>query len=1389
MLKSYLLVILLVGLFAGCESQNVVEKVGGLPGILDIEIQDNDSKFGEVLTGEVYDKTFTLTNNGGFEISKMAVTGPSITSQLQFKGGSYPGSGGDCGNSILPGNSCSIVVSFTSEEKIAIKQIMTIDYHDGINKQQKKLPLDVHAATVGTIEIAQGVYLTPEDVFSNKDSIISFPTVSIGKKVELTLSLTNLGERDSYLKDIPELREGMSYIGGQFPGNGGTCERAIKSQQVCQIRMALEGVTIGQINEPLDFGHHNGIELIPLLVPTFTDTIDERANILVNGPLITDFGDVPTNFAKIGTIYLVNNTVLDATNVTMNISNNSGSIRFTGGSYPGTNGTCTTTVSALTPCQLEVEILSNSDGVKNEQLSISFNDNHIKTPLDVNKDYPLVAKIVPPGKLTLIPERSIPSVSPENFGARPVETEENRVFAFENTGAFPASGINVELINNPSGVFELVNGGSCGTSKSFLQKEEICTIRIKGGSNVTGVYSADIRITYDNGTNGGAPLTEEIVSLDASYVDISRLTYVPLDNIDFGDILNGATSVTRIVTLENQLQGTATNMSFNFADLASTDFNLVSNSCTTTLNGGESCQLEFNITPGSAGNKFFSLRLDFEDLLGPQSRNLTLRANSRDSADITITDQLGTPISAVNFGDAPVGQLITLPIIIRNIGGLTASNITPSISGSNFTIHSSGECSGTANFSVIGGESCVIELGFNPSGIGNFSETFSISYNDGAGLQTKNYNITGDGANVGMVKILGAERYTVYDLGQTIATVPATYTLNVQNVGSADANLFSLNGVSGDFSYGTNNCPDPIPAGATCEFELIYSPTQQGIGHQVISYTYESGLSQKSFQFEVTAYALRPADIQIGFQGPTAPNLYDFGDVPFLTTRYLTMTTTNQGAASADNFNVEIDQGSLTSYNIVSTDCPTGGSLVGGGSCRTVIEYSPEDQSQHNGEFRVNYNGYGNQTLPVTTIIRGVGIDPLANFNGWYQIKAVTDDTESSIELRWDQATPEDLTLTIDGYKVYHSVDVPLPKDLSDVEAFLVKTISGDNFTLREFSLNSLTPNSLHYISVKPTYLGKTMNTTSNVNTLIIPTPPTNMALIHPYMINTNFCVNMGMIPDLNEDFGCSYSGLGSENDLFKKVDLLYMDRYEVRHDGDKYVSEAGVIPDEFTNQLVASGACTSQESFTFQSQSIQKNLISRSEFVAASAWQPHLTLGDISNIEKGLGANDCMVEQSAAGMTGSKSRCESQFGVFDLIGNLWEWNSDQVNNSVGWSSSVDTSNDELFGLNMGGLFPNEVNQLPCFNFSHGLALNFTPQVCPDGIEIDGNEHLFGNNYYFPPLTTGIKPVRSGGSVGPEGGFASRKAGRWVGDFNTSLSGNTEYSGARCSFSIEAPIY
>ena len=115
--------------------------------------------------------------------------------------------------------------------------------------------------------------------------------------------------------------------------------------------------------------------------------------------------------------------------------------------------------------------------------------------------------------------------------------------------------------------------------------------------------------------------------------------------------------------------------------------------------------------------------------------------------------------------------------------------------------------------------------------------------------------------------------------------------------------------------------------------------------------------------------------------------------------------------------------------------------------------------------------------------------------------------------------------------------------------------------------------------------------------------------------------------------------------------------------------SVAGVVPSQYITWFQAQQACLN----------VGKRLLTSAEWQMAAAGTPDA--GDPP------GANDCNTDSSALvpSLSGTRSSCQSNFGAYDMVGNVWEWVADwiQDNSDVndGFTSSATYGEDGIGGV------------------------------------------------------------------------------------------------------------
>ena len=97
--------------------------------------------------------------------------------KFQFKGGSYPGTGGTCGSSQGAGN-CTVILEYSSTEIGNDSDILTFSFNNGLRNETTPIP--IAATTANKLLISDG-------------ETYSFGSVVVGGSLDKSFTVTNRG--------------------------------------------------------------------------------------------------------------------------------------------------------------------------------------------------------------------------------------------------------------------------------------------------------------------------------------------------------------------------------------------------------------------------------------------------------------------------------------------------------------------------------------------------------------------------------------------------------------------------------------------------------------------------------------------------------------------------------------------------------------------------------------------------------------------------------------------------------------------------------------------------------------------------------------------------------------------------------------------------------------------------------------------------------------------------------------------------------------------------------------------------------------------------------------------------------------------------------------------
>lgn len=235
------------------------------------------------------------------------------------------------------------------------------------------------------------------------------------------------------------------------------------------------------------------------------------------------------------------------------------------------------------------------------------------------------------------------------------------------------------------------------------------------------------------------------------------------------------------------------------------------------------------------------------------------------------------------------------------------------------------------------------------------------------------------------------------------------------------------------------------------------------------------------------------------------------------------------------------------------------------------------------------------------------------------------------------------------------------------------------------------------------------------------------------------------------------------------------------------------------------------------------KRLLRNKEWKIASMWPSTMTAAEIQSMEAG-GLNKCNTNNAnglttathrllpgtslspadkfiLTGSVAASSGCQSQFGIRDMVGNAWEWTSDQLGSCssggltcVGVTSSVDAGNTDLTGFmfdntthGVGGPDVTEF-QLESTNTFAAAVTHFNivlglPMVTSDGESPTRADFItIPSKAYNDRFSLTLNTSNTSRAFASGGYYSSGNwAGRWALDTRFTPSGVHATIGARCA--------
>ncbi|MEO0335611.1 MAG: choice-of-anchor D domain-containing protein, partial [Pseudomonadota bacterium] len=477
---------------------------------------------------------------------------------------------------------------------------------------------ETEAIEVDTIELLQ---IEPE--------VHDFGTLALGESSTATLQITNIGTVAATGVSSANVSAPFSYLGGAFPGTGGTCGSTLAASSSCSVVVSYTPTAAGEDAFSIDLSYTlnslSYISRIGLRGVAQGQGTTGPAVLTISEAEPFDFGtrSIGTSFSH---LFTVSNTGGDtATNLA--VSAIVAPFAFTGGAYPGAGGTCGTSLAAGATCLLEIAFSPTASGV--------FTDNFDLTYSDGSNNQTLSKSLTGTG--AAIAQIVISDGPTYDYGSLNVGGTTSHIFTLTNAGSVAATAINVPSLNTP---FQFTGGsypgssGDCGTS---LAAAATCQIEIAVSPVTAGAFSEPLNVSY----NDGSATASATIQLQATGVTPALITISETDPFDFGSIATGSSS-THTFTLTNAGGSAAVAM----AEVGlSTPFGFLGGSfpgtggdCGASLAAGATCNIVISFSPVVTGVSNDSIDISYNDGSTAQSSTRDVTGVGVNSAVLAISD-------------------------------------------------------------------------------------------------------------------------------------------------------------------------------------------------------------------------------------------------------------------------------------------------------------------------------------------------------------------------------------------------------------------------------------------------------------------------------------------------------------------------------------------------------------------------------------------------------------------------------------------------------------------------------------------------------------------------------------------------------------------------------
>lgn len=444
--------------------------------------------FGTRTVNTTSEYTFTITYVGTAPAT--SVVGTGLASPFEFKGGTYPGTGGTCGTTISA--DCTIVVTYTPLAAGLITDTIQIDYNNG-------------ATTTSAFRGVRGTGQNAATLTISDAATYNFGSLTAGESIDHTFSVTYAGGAPATSVNPVVLTPPYSYKGGAYPGTGGTCTTTISAN--CSIVVTFNPTTAGTFNQTLSLDYQDGFGAQSASRPMTAIGLS-AATLTISDAPSHDYGLRALTSSTDYTLTVTNSGQTNATSVTG--SGLAAPFSFKGGAYPGTGGNCAATINAGANCTIVITFNPLVASGYSDTIELDYDDGH-------QAQLATRTVIGTGGSVANITISDGPTYS---YGVIARSYLAEKSFTVTNSGGSPATTISETTLTAP---FTFKGGsfpGTGGNCTASLTNGQSCTIVVEYAPTAAASHAGTITLSYNNGV-GATNATRALSGQGATITQIT----------------------------------------------------------------------------------------------------------------------------------------------------------------------------------------------------------------------------------------------------------------------------------------------------------------------------------------------------------------------------------------------------------------------------------------------------------------------------------------------------------------------------------------------------------------------------------------------------------------------------------------------------------------------------------------------------------------------------------------------------------------------------------------------------------------------------------------------------------------------------------------------------